>query len=170
MCPLMRSCDERLAGWGPQVPGNTWCPECLREGWVTSGRLKSVVHQNLAEHGASGPNVFPLQRDRHFVACVNAWCKEGAGELRKYVLRELAQRLRPDLEAAVKRCEAPPGEDFSPTFSQYARRCLKNKALALLGELGDPEITSDLLSRFRRAANMTDKVSSSSRTIPSLST
>lgn len=90
---------------------------------------------------------------------------EALGGLRKYVLRELAQRLRPDLEEAVKRCEAPPGEDFSPTFSQYARRCLKNKALALLGELGDPEITADLLSRMRKATNMTDKVRISNTSI-----
>jgi aminopeptidase N len=77
---------------------------------------------------------------------------------RKYVLREIAQRLRPDLEAAVKRSDAPLGEEFSAEFKQYARRTLKNRALALLGELGDPAITADLLERQRGASNMTDKV------------
>lgn len=57
-----------------------------------------------------------------------------------YVVRQLAQRLRPELEAAVAANDAPPGEPFSPDAKSAAKRTLKNKALAMLATLEDAKV------------------------------
>ena len=36
----------------------------------------------------------------------------------KYVVKQLAQQLRPELEAAVKANDLPPGEAYSPAKEQ----------------------------------------------------
>ena len=91
---------------------------------------------------------------------------EGANPLlcyavRHYVNQQLAQRLRPELEALVKANDDPPGAEFVFDAPSAARRALKNKALALLSCLPGPpaEVTADLLARFRGATNMTDRIS-----------
>ncbi|BDA49167.1 Aminopeptidase N [Coccomyxa sp. Obi] len=80
--------------------------------------------------------------------------------VRQYVVHELAARLRPELEAAVKRNEAPAGASYVPGDSaQAAQRAIKNKALSYLSALKDPKVTADLLQRTRSATNMTDQIS-----------
>ena len=46
---------------------------------------------------------------------------------RQYVVAQLAARLRPELEAVVKRCEAPKGQVYAPVHEQSGPRALKNK-------------------------------------------
>ena len=72
-------------------------------------------------------------------------------QVRSYVNKQLAAQLRPELEAAVKANDSPPSEVFSPDFTSAARRDLKNKALALLATLEDPQVTSECLRRCREA-------------------
>ncbi|KAL4441019.1 hypothetical protein ABPG77_010450 [Micractinium sp. CCAP 211/92] len=79
-------------------------------------------------------------------------------QVRDYVTKELAQQLRPELEAAVKENDSAPGEAYEFNAAACARRALKNKALGYLASLGDPAVTSSLLQRFREATNMTDEI------------
>jgi len=78
---------------------------------------------------------------------------------RKYVVKTLAQQLRPQLEATVKHNDDPAGQTYSPDAKSAARRALKNKALAYLAALGDAAVTQQVLNRFGTATNMTDKIS-----------
>jgi aminopeptidase N len=80
--------------------------------------------------------------------------------VRHYVNQQLAQRLRPELEALVKSNDDAPGAEYVFDAPNAARRALKNKALALLSCLPGPppEVTADLLARFRGATNMTDRI------------
>jgi aminopeptidase N len=81
--------------------------------------------------------------------------------VRHYVNEQLAQRLRPELEALVKVNDDPPGSEYVFDAPSAARRALKNKALGLLSCLPGPpqEVAADLLARFRGATNMTDRIS-----------
>ncbi|KAK9918305.1 hypothetical protein WJX75_003036 [Coccomyxa subellipsoidea] len=80
--------------------------------------------------------------------------------VRQYLVRELAARLRPELEAAIKRNESAAGASYVPGDSkQAAQRAIKNKALSYLSALKDPQVTADLLQRTRSATNMTDQIS-----------
>lgn len=72
--------------------------------------------------------------------------------------RQIAQRLRPELEATVARLDGQLSGEYSPDADSAAKRTLKNKALQLLSAAGDPEVHKDLLRRFRDASNMTDEV------------
>lgn len=92
-----------------------------------------------------------------------------AHDVRTYVVRQLAQRLRPELNAAVKRCDAPAGEAYSPSFAQSARRALKNKAMAFLASLDEPDVSAELAERFRSAGNMTDSVAALSALVETTS-
>lgn len=49
--------------------------------------------------------------------------------MRTYVQKELSQRLRPQLEAALAANDDPAGKPFSPDAASAARRAMKNKAL-----------------------------------------
>ena len=66
------------------------------------------------------------------------------------MVKQLAAQLQPDLEAAVKRSDSPPGEAYSPD------------ALGYLAKLGEPDIRAALLRRFREASNMTDQMAAMS--------
>ncbi|EFN58926.1 hypothetical protein CHLNCDRAFT_19903 [Chlorella variabilis] len=79
-------------------------------------------------------------------------------EVREFLTRQLAARLRPELEAAVAENDSAPGEQYEFTAAACARRALKNKALGYLAALGDPGVTEQLLHRFRGATNMTDEI------------
>ena len=81
---------------------------------------------------------------------------------RKTVVKQLAAQLQPDLEAAVKRSDSPPGEAYSPDAKSAARRMIKNTALGYLAKLGEPDIRAALLRRFREASNMTDQMAAMS--------
>ncbi len=81
---------------------------------------------------------------------------------RKTVVKQLAAQLQPDLEAAVKRNDSPPGEAYSPDAKSAARRMIKNTALGYLAKLGEPDIRAALLRRFREASNMTDQMAAMS--------
>lgn len=83
------------------------------------------------------------------------------------MVKQLAQQLRPQLEAIVKKNDAAAGEVYSPDAKSAARRAIKNKALAYLAALGDDAVTQQILERFRKAANMTDKISALSALIDS---
>eukprot|EP00887_Chlorella_sp_A99_P002892 scaffold6.g2892.t1 len=76
----------------------------------------------------------------------------------EYVVRELAARLRPELEAAVAANDVPAGQAYAFTAADCARRGLKNKALAYLASLKEPAVMQALLARFRAATNMTDEI------------
>ena len=78
------------------------------------------------------------------------------------MVKQLAAQLQPDLEAAVKRNDSPPGEAYSPDAKSAARRMIKNTALGYLAKLGEPDIRAALLRRFREASNMTDQMAAMS--------
>lgn len=80
-------------------------------------------------------------------------------EVREFMTRELAQQLRSELEAAIKENDCVPGEAYEFSAAACARRALKNKALGYLSALGEPEVTEQLLRRFKEATNMTDEIS-----------
>ena len=48
---------------------------------------------------------------------------------RQYVARQLAEQLRPELEAAVKRTDAAPGEAYSPDAASVRLCALRHTAL-----------------------------------------
>lgn len=79
--------------------------------------------------------------------------------VRDYVVKELALRLRPELEAAVKENDDPVGTPYVFNAAACARRALKNKALGYLASLKDASVTEELLRRFKSAVNMTDEIS-----------
>ena len=74
------------------------------------------------------------------------------------MVKQIAQQLRPELEAAVKRFDSALGGEYSPDSVSAAKRALKNKALGYLAAIGDPEVTQDLLRRVKEASNMTDEI------------
>ena len=76
------------------------------------------------------------------------------------MVKDLAQKLRPQFEAVVAANEDPAGQAYSPDFSSAARRAVKAKALGYLSALGDSQVTADLLARYRASTNMTDQMSS----------
>lgn len=80
-------------------------------------------------------------------------------EVRDFITRQLADRLRPELESAVKENDDPAGEAYVFNAATCARRALKNKALGYLATLEDPSVTEELLRRFKSATNMTDEIS-----------
>jgi aminopeptidase N len=82
-----------------------------------------------------------------------------AYRVRAFVNKQLAARLRPELEALVAANDDAPGAPFVFDAAASARRAAKNKALALLSTLGDESVTEQLLRRFRAATNMTDRIS-----------
>ncbi len=57
-----------------------------------------------------------------------------------YVMRELAARLRPQLEGLVAAATVPAGQPFSPDSASAARRAIANRALGLLSTLEDPKV------------------------------
>lgn len=79
-------------------------------------------------------------------------------DVRLYVIRELAARLRPELEAVVKENDDSPGTPYEFNAAACARRALKNKALGYLASLKDPSVTEELQRRFKEATNMTDEI------------
>jgi aminopeptidase N len=79
-------------------------------------------------------------------------------DVRLYVIRELAARLRPELEAVVKENDDSPGTPYDFNAAACARRALKNKALGYLASLKDASITEELQRRFKEATNMTDEI------------
>jgi aminopeptidase N len=68
--------------------------------------------------------------------------------VRHYVNKQIAARLRPELEALVAANDAPPGEAFVFDAASAARRAVKNKALGLLSTLGDAGVEAQLLRRW----------------------
>lgn len=79
-------------------------------------------------------------------------------QVRHYVYQQLAQQLRPQLEAAIKANDVPPGTPYEFNAQQCARRVLRNMSESILGSLESPEIQEQLLRRFREATNMTDRM------------
>jgi len=79
-------------------------------------------------------------------------------EVRGYMLKQIAARMRPELAAALAANDSPPGTPYKFDAASSARRSLKNKCLGYLSALEDPEITQDVLNRFREATNMTDQI------------
>ena len=78
-------------------------------------------------------------------------------EVRQFIVRELALKLRPELEATVKANDDPPGTAYEFNATACARRALKNMALGYLAALKEDSITSDLVQRFKNASSMTDE-------------
>ena len=79
---------------------------------------------------------------------------------RSFLVKQLAKRLRPQLEEVVKRLDAGLQGEYSPDSVSAAKRTLKNKALQLLSATGDEAVHQDLLKRMREATNMTDEAAS----------
>ena len=75
-----------------------------------------------------------------------------------FVVKELAARLRPELESLIKRNDDAPGTPYAFNAAACARRAIKNKALGMLASLELPETTAMALDRFKGAANMTDSI------------
>jgi len=78
--------------------------------------------------------------------------------VRAHMLKQIAARMQPELRAALAANDCPPGTPYSPDAASAARRALKNKCLGYLSSLEDPEITKEVLNRFREATNMTDQI------------
>lgn len=79
--------------------------------------------------------------------------------IRSFIVKEIAQRLRPDLEAAIAENDDAPGVPWTFTSEACARRALKNRALGYLASLKDESITESIFNRFKEATNMTDEIS-----------
>lgn len=79
-------------------------------------------------------------------------------EVRMAVVKELAARLRPELEQLIKDNDDAPGQPYAFNAAACARRSIKNKCLAMLASLGLPETTALALERFHGATNMTDSI------------
>ncbi|KAG2500410.1 hypothetical protein HYH03_001981 [Edaphochlamys debaryana] len=79
--------------------------------------------------------------------------------VRTWVVRQLAARLRPELEQLIKDNDDAPGTPYVFNAAACARRALKNRCLTMLSTLEEPGITAMLLRRFNEAANMTDEIS-----------
>ncbi|KAK9785425.1 hypothetical protein WJX73_000376 [Symbiochloris irregularis] len=117
-----------------------------------------AVLQDKALDGAMAAALLTLPGPTELQAMIHHADPVTLHEVRKYVVKELAQQLRPDLEAAVKRNDLPASEEYSPDAAQAAKRVLKNKCLGFLAALGEPAVYSMLLQRFRDASNMTDEI------------
>ncbi|KXZ50521.1 hypothetical protein GPECTOR_16g696 [Gonium pectorale] len=79
--------------------------------------------------------------------------------VRMYVVRQMAARLRPELEKLVAENDDAPGTPYQFNAAACARRAIKNRCLTMLSSLEEPDITAMLLRRFREASNMTDEIS-----------
>ncbi|GLI71085.1 hypothetical protein VaNZ11_016002 [Volvox africanus] len=79
-------------------------------------------------------------------------------QVRMFVVKQLALQLRPELEALVAANDDQPGETYHFTAAACAHRAIKNRCLAMLSSLEEPEITHMLLNRFKAATNMTDEI------------
>jgi aminopeptidase N len=73
---------------------------------------------------------------------------------REWLKRELASRLRDDLQLIYRENKDPLGYDIEPV--SMARRSLKNLALNYLMQLDDPAVHDLAMVQFREADNMTD--------------
>ena len=80
--------------------------------------------------------------------------------VRSFIVKEIAMRLRPDLEAAIADNEDAPGVAWEFNASACARRALKNRAVGYLAALKDDAVTESIFDRFKSATNMTDEISS----------
>lgn len=80
-------------------------------------------------------------------------------KVRSYIVKEIASRLRPDLEAAMKENEDAPGTAYHFSAAECARRALKNRAVMYLASLKDDTISESIFKRFKEATNMTDEIS-----------
>ena len=109
------------------------------------------------------------------VEIVDALAAKGAGAdpvvvhaVREWAVAQLAERLRPQLEAAMARAEAEiavaeaASGGYSPDFASVARRALRNRCLYMLSRLEAPAAAAAapalVLERFKAAKNMTDEV------------
>lgn len=79
---------------------------------------------------------------------------EAIHEVREWLRRELASRLRDDLMRIYRNNRDPGGYDLEP--DSMTRRSLKNRALDYLMQLALPEINALCVTQFREADNMTD--------------
>lgn len=100
-----------------------------------------------------------LPADTELIDVIPGADPTGLHKVREFLTKQLAVRLRPELEAAVTANDAPAGEPYVFNAAACAKRALKNKALGYLACLGDDEINGNLLTRFREATNMTDEIS-----------
>ena len=80
-------------------------------------------------------------------------------QVRSFVIKELASRLRPELEAALKDNEDTPGTPYVFSAQACARRALKNRAVMYLASLKDEATTESTFQRLKEATNMTDEIS-----------
>ena len=96
----MQPAEVRGAGWARHL-----CIQCRPPLFPTPGG------QNVPAQGA-GCTSSPGWRGR--CAPLRMLCTS----CRKYVITQLAQQLRPELEAAVKKNDLPPGEAYSPAKEQ----------------------------------------------------
>lgn len=100
-----------------------------------------------------------LPTDTELVASIPSADPTLLHQVRDYVVKELALRLRSELHAAVEANDDPPGTPYEFNAAACARRALKNKALGYLSTLKEEAITTELLRRFHSAVNMTDEIS-----------
>ncbi|KAL8238823.1 hypothetical protein R6Q59_015390 [Mikania micrantha] len=77
--------------------------------------------------------------------------------VRKYIRKQLASELKPELLNLVKQNRS--AEKYVFDHANMARRALKNTALGYLASLEDEEITELVLHEYKTATNMTDQFS-----------
>jgi len=80
-------------------------------------------------------------------------------KIRSFIVKEIANQLRPDLEATIAENEDAPGTPYQFSAEACARRALKNRAVTYLASLKDNTITESIFKRFKEATNMTDEIS-----------
>ncbi|KAL2642323.1 hypothetical protein R1flu_009910 [Riccia fluitans] len=74
---------------------------------------------------------------------------------RRFVVRQLAQRLRQEFLQAVESNRS--SDAYDPSHPHRARRALKNIALVYLASLDEPETTQLASQEYKTATNMTDQ-------------
>jgi aminopeptidase N len=79
-------------------------------------------------------------------------------QVRQYVYQQLARQLRPELEAVIAANDVPPGTPYAFNAAESGRRSARNMAESILGSLPEPDVQERLLTRFREATNMTDRM------------
>lgn len=76
----------------------------------------------------------------------------------RYIVKELAIRLRPEFENAVSENDDPAGALYEFNAAACARRAIKNKSLSYLASLKESSIVENIQRRFKDASNMTEEI------------
>jgi aminopeptidase N len=143
------------------VAAMLWLARQYRAGQpMTLAPVAEHVVAHLVEDDTSDPALIALALtppDPAYVAAMESVLDaDGIVAARRFLMRELATRLRVPFEALVARHK--PRERYAPTQQQIGPRKLRNAALAYLGSLDDPGARALAIAQYDAADNMTDAI------------